>query len=254
MSPLEYCRPKSLSEAVALVRHGRPLAGGTKVTPRRREIRAVVDLQDLDLDGLEFEKDDLLVGATVKLQTLVAAGDRIPMALAEACRREAGLNLRNMATLAGTIVSADGRSPIVTTLLALGTRGLLEPGDEDLSLDDLLDRRGEGLAGQLIVSFSIPWPAHLAYAQVARAPADRPLVCAAVAGPGGKRSHPQYRVALGGFGSRPIVIQVKKGDPEGAAEAARSAYASAGDAWASAEYRSSVAGVLVHRLLKEAVV
>ena len=237
-----------------MVRHGRPLAGGTKVTPGRRAIRALVDLQDLDLDGLEFEEDHILAGATVKLQSLVAAGDRIPAALVEACRQEAGLNLRNMATLAGTIVSADGRSPIVTTLLALGTQGFLEPGGEELSLDDLLDRRGEGLAGRLIVSFRIPRPAHLGYEQVARAPADRPIICAAVARLGGKHSRPEYRVALGGFGPRPITLQAEKGDPERGAEAARSAYASAGDAWASAEYRSSVAGVLVGRLLREAVV
>ncbi len=45
----------------------------------------------------------------------------------------------------------------------------------------------------------------------------------------------------------------REGELESAAEAARLAYADAGDSWASAGYRSAVAGVLVRRLLAEAV-
>ena len=41
------------------------------------------------------------------------------------------------------------------------------------------------------------------------------------------------------------------GDPAAAGRAAAAAYAEAGDVWASAEYRSHVAGVLVRRLASE---
>ena len=55
MKPLEYPRPKSMEEALPLLRHGSPLAGGTWLTPRRARLDRVVDLQDLDLDGMRVE-------------------------------------------------------------------------------------------------------------------------------------------------------------------------------------------------------
>jgi CO/xanthine dehydrogenase FAD-binding subunit len=91
--------------------------------------------------------------------------------------------------------------------------------------------------------------ATLRYEQVARTPADRPIVAAAV----GHTDGTAYRVVLAGFGSRPVrVPRAEKAlaadDPRAAGEAAAEAYAEAGDAWASAEYRSHVAAVLLRRL------
>jgi probable selenate reductase FAD-binding subunit len=259
MTPLDYFRPKSIDEALKLLQRGLPLGGGTALTPRRRQLPAVVDLQGLGLDALECKDNRIIAGAALTLQKLAEAGEPVPAALAEACRREAGLNLRNVATLAGALVTCDGRSPLATVLLAMGAEAVLEPGSEVISLDNLLDRRAEEMSGRLIVSFHIPCPRHLGYEQVGRSPADLPLVCAAVATLPGKGKQAQYRVALGGFGKRPIRLlgaeaaASQEGKLEAAAEAARLAYAGADDAWASAEYRSAVAGVLVRRLLAEAV-
>lgn len=250
MEPLEYHRPKTLAEALALLKRGRPLGGGTDLTPRRLSLTSVVDLQELGLDEVRESDGDLHLGAAVRLQRLVEAGAGVPAALVEACGREATLNLRNMGTLAGTVVSADGRSPLATVLLALDAQVILEPGSEALPLEALLDLREGGLAGRLIVAFDIPAADFVAYEQVARAPADRPLVCAAVARIRGRKG---FRIALGGHGSRPISLQASKANPQAASEAARLAYAGAGDAWASAEYRAGVAGVLVRRLMEQAV-
>ena len=54
MPPLEYSRPGTLAEALALLQHGVPLAGGTALTANRRSLQAVVDLQDLGLDTLDI--------------------------------------------------------------------------------------------------------------------------------------------------------------------------------------------------------
>jgi len=256
MTPLDYFRPKSVDDALKLLPRGLPLGGGTTLTPLRHQVPAVVDLQSLGLDRLECKDDRIVAGATITLQTLAEAGEPVPAVLAEACRREAGLNLRNMATLAGAAVSCDGRSPLTTVLLALRTEAVVEPGSEVISLHNLLDRRAHEMSGRLIVAFRIPCPLHLGYEQVGRSPADLPLACAAVATFPGE--HAQYQVALGGFGKRPILVlgaeaASQEGHLEAAAEAARVAYAEAGDSWASAEYRSAVAGVLVRRLLAEAV-
>jgi len=91
--------------------------------------------------------------------------------------------------------------------------------------------------------------ATLRYEQVARSPADRPIVAAAV----GHSDGTAYRVVLAGFGARPVrVPRAEKAlaadDPRAAGEAAAEAYAHAEDAWAGAEYRSHIAAVLGRRL------
>jgi CO/xanthine dehydrogenase FAD-binding subunit len=98
----------------------------------------------------------------------------------------------------------------------------------------------------LITALHIPLNACLAYEYVARSPADLPIVCAAAARwPSGRA-----RLALGGFGAAPALVLDGPG-VEGAAEAARCAYSTAEDAWASAEYRADVAAVLARRCLQD---
>lgn len=257
MCPFEYHRPKTVAEALELLERGVPLAGGTELTPRRDEIPAVIDLQELGLDYMESRDDIIVIGAAVKLQAMVENEELLPSALREACRFEASLNLRNMATLGGTVMSADGRSPAVTVLLAMDAQVILEPGSEVVSLEELLDQRDRADFRGLITEIKLKQPEILRYEQVSRAPADRPLVCVAVAELSSDGSEKGYRVVLGGIGSSPLrVKQAETSLSEGddistAADAARRAYASADDAWASGEYRAHTAGVLVERLTTE---
>ncbi|HEY47454.1 MAG: hypothetical protein AMJ88_09475 [Anaerolineae bacterium SM23_ 63] len=257
MCPFEYHRPKTVAKALELLDRGVPLAGGTELTPRRDQVPAVIDLQDLGLDTMESRDDVIAIGAAVKLQTMVENEEQLPSTLREACRSEASLNLRNMATLGGTVMSADGRSPVVTVLLAMDAIAILEPGSETLSLEELLDRRDRDDFHGLITEIRLKLPGFLRYEQVSRAPADRPLVCVAMARLPGDGTKKGYRVVLGGFGSSPIRIKkaetyLSEGeDINTAAEAARRAYATAGDVWASDEYRAHSASVLVRRLAME---
>ncbi|HEY43007.1 MAG TPA: hypothetical protein G4O11_03395 [Anaerolineae bacterium] len=259
MCPFEYHRPKTVAEALELLDRGVPLAGGTELTPRRDEVPAVVDLQELGLDYIELRDDIFVIGAAAKLQAMVENEELLPSALREACRLEASLNLRNMATLGGTIMSADGRSPVVTVLLAMEALVVLEPGSEAVSLEELLEQRDQANHRRLITELKLKRPEILRYEQVSRAPTDRPIVCVAVARLPSEGSEKGYRVVLGGLGSTPIRIQkaetslAEEEDINAAAEAARQAYASADDVWASGEYRSHTAGVLVKRLTTEMI-
>jgi CO/xanthine dehydrogenase FAD-binding subunit len=259
VNSFKYYRPKTLSEALELLEQGMPLAGGTVLTPQRRKLSAVIDLRDLGLDHFEIQDDIVMVGAAVKLQAVVEVGDIIPHTLVKTCRQEVGWNLRNMATIGGTLISGDGRSPLLTVLLALETDVLLEPGNETVPLIKLLDMREDPNFRRLIISIAFPNTMDLAYEQVSRSPADQPLVC--VAGsrlPVGSNGF-HLRLALGGFGSKPIRLTEaesfldQSGDIDAAVEASRAAYSIAGDVWASAEYRSQVAGVLAHRILTRLV-
>ena len=163
-------------------------------------------------------------------------------AIYRAVRHETTFNLRQVATVAGTLVAADGRSPFATVMLALDARLTILPDEEAISLGDLLPFRFERLRHRLITKISIPASARLAYEYVARTPADQPIVCASVARwPSGRT-----RLSLGGYGSEPVLV-MDGPEPGGVEIAARAAYSQAGDEWASAEYRAEMAVVLTNR-------
>ncbi len=244
MPALEYHRPRSLAEAVALLGRARPLAGGTALTPDRRRVEAVIDLQELGLDRLERGDETIELGSGCRLQSL-AESDSVPEMLREAARREAGWNLRNAATLGGTIAAGDGRSPLLTGLLALRAEVLIQPESRWGDLDLVLAGRPDSLRGKLMTSVRFRIPVGQGYDQVGRTPADTPIVCVAAAiWAGGSPS-----VALGGLGSAPLRLEAESGVSR-FVQAASLAYGQAEDAWASAAYRSEVAAVLVRRTLE----
>ncbi len=249
---IEYNRPKTLDEALALLARSEPITvpigGGTVLNQPSDESVAVVDLQSLGLDSVETEGQKLKIGANVTLQNLLNVAD-IPPALRDAIKHEAAYNIRNMATVAGTLVATDGRSPFATAMLALNAQLSIEQQSQDavqISLGEFLALREERLQHSLITQVTIPAQAKLAYQYVARSPADLPIVCVAVA----QWQSGRTRVALGGYGKIPLLAL--DGDNSGGAEiAAHSAYSEAGDQWASAEYRADVAETLTKRCLGE---
>ena len=243
-----YFRPQTIDEALTLLSNPnhRPLGGGTVLTQSSEETYAVVDLQSLNLDTLLKSGDTLGIGATVTLQSL-ADYPQIPPSLKTSLLHEAQLNLRNMKTVAGTLVTCDGRSPFVTALLALDARiSVLGTKLDKHGLGNLLPLRQEILKGKLITKIEISLNGKLAFDTVGRSPFDLPIVCVAVAQwPAGRT-----RLAIGGWGNLPSVA-FDGNDSSGLETAARNAAQDAGDEWASAEYRSDVAAVLTKRCLEQ---
>ena len=246
---VEYHRPQKIEDALKLL--GRkdpltvPLGGGTLLNqPSDRQV-AVVDLQSLGLNLIKPGGRTLTLGAAVTLQALLDEPE-LHVALKAAIRHEATYNIRQVATIAGNLVSANGRSPFATAMLALAPELTLQPGDEKILLGDLLPLRNEQLPGRLITEISIPLNVKLAYQYVARTPADLPIVCVALA----QWSSGRTRLALGGYGSSPL-LAMDGPNPQGADIAAQDAYREAGDPWATAQYRSDVAATLTRRCLQE---
>lgn len=246
---LEYHRPKDLQTALALLRRQEivtlPLGGGTVLSQRSSQPFAVVDLQELGLDGIQLKGRHLEVGAAVTLQKLLDSPEIQP-ALRRAIRQEASYNLRQSATLAGALVACSGTSSLATALLALDASLMLEPGAEQLDLGDLLYLRQSRLQGRLITQVNLPQNASLTYHKVSRTPADIPLVCVAAA----RWRSGRTRIALGGFGEAPR-LALDGPDAGGFTEAVSSAYQEAGDHRASAEYRREMAVLLAKRALDE---
>lgn len=245
----EYHRPETIEQALKLLArptpHTLPLGGGTLLNAPSPDQFDVVDLQLLNLDRISKRGNTLVVGATATLQTLLE-NTHIHPSLQQAIRHEASRNLRQVATAAGSLVAANGRSPFATACLALDAALILQPDDEKINYGDLLPLRNEQLYGRLITQISIPLQAKLAYQYVARSPADLPIVAVALAQwPSGR-----CRLVLGGYGDFPLLALDGK-DAGGLVPAAENTFSHAGDEWASAEYRLEIANTLVQRSLKE---
>lgn len=244
---VEYHRPETLEAALKLLRRKqpetRPLGGGTVLSAPGGEPVAVVDLQDLKLNKVSLRGKTLHLGAVATLEALLAA-EEIQPALAKAIRHEATYNLRQVATVAGSLVAGGGRSPFAAAMLALDAQLELQPKDETMGYGDLLALRAAKLRGKLITKVSISTQPAFAYEYVARTPADLPIVCLALAQwPSGRT-----RLAVGGFGAAPV-LALDGRDSSGLAEVLENVLSGATDEWASAEYRVEVGKALLQRIV-----
>ncbi|MBT3336438.1 MAG: hypothetical protein HN855_13960 [Anaerolineae bacterium] len=243
-----YHRPKTLTEALTLIAQPKtyPLGGGIQLSQFSDEAFKVVDLQALALNGISKKGSTLEVGATATLQALLETPD-LPDSLKKAIQHEASLNTRNTATVAGTLVASDGRSPFAVMMMALDAKITLRDTnneEENIQIGDLLPLREEKLQKKLITQISIPTNTKSAYEYVARTPADKAIVCAALT----QWSAGRTRLVLGGWSTSPALAMDGKG-AEGIEAAAKNAAHDATDAWASAEYRQDVAATLAQRCL-----
>lgn len=246
----DYNRPQTLDEALVLLARPDtvPLGGGTLLSHPSPDPVSVVDLQTIHLNQIKKNGHNLEIGATATLQQLLES-ELCPDALKPALKLEAPLNVRNAATVAGTIVACDGRSTFVAALLALDAKlTIVNPKPEIVNLGDFLPLRPRGL----ITSINIPLQAKFAFDYVARTPADKPIVCVALAQwPSGRT-----RLAVSGYGKAPMLamdggphpsLSGKEAEGEGVEAAARNAFHEARDEWASAEYRMDAAATLAKR-------
>jgi len=243
-----YHRPQSLDEALTLLSQPNtlPLGGGTLLSHPARDSVSVVDLQLLGLNHIHTKGNNLEIGATVTLQQLLES-EHCPEALKTAIKLEAPLNIRNSATVAGTLVASDGRSSFACALLAMDA--IIEQAIFDNSkIEYRVSNIGEFLplrTKNLIAKITIPLHAKFAFEYVARTPSDKPIVCVALAQWSGKRT----RLAVGGWGKSPS-LAMDGGEAEGIESAAKNACHEAADEWGSAEYRMDVASTLAKRCME----
>jgi CO/xanthine dehydrogenase FAD-binding subunit len=245
----EYFRPQDLASALELLKRQQPktipLGGGTAISHMGDTELAVVDLQSLPLNHIEVTGNSCAVGATVTLEQLYQCNEVSP-ALKEAIHLEEQANIRNMATIAGSIVSGSGESSLLTCLLALDARLTWQPADEKMAIGDFLPLRKTGSSGKLITQIEWPLQVELRFASVGRTPLDKPLVCLALA----RWASGRMRLTLGGLTPAPI-LALDGTDSGGAEEALNNACSHLSNRWASKAYLSQTSKTLLHRLLGE---
>jgi carbon-monoxide dehydrogenase medium subunit len=279
----DYIAPRSLKETLALLAetpNAQLLAGGQELIARlkTREIapELVVDLRNLaELGGIAPlpEGKGWMLGARATYAEIEHArglADAAP-ALVEAARSVGDAQVRNWATVGGSLASARASGDLAAALLAL---------DATVHLADVRHTRqvpieqffaaehGPSLdAGTLIVGVAIPAPASQsgsAYEKV-RIPSSGFPLCGLAALVVRNRTGvvSQCRLAASGVAAQPVRLRAAEAVLEGHAPTpARIADAAARaaegvecmtDLFASGEYRASLLGTLAERALTRAI-
>ncbi|HHY88193.1 MAG TPA: hypothetical protein GYA06_04645 [Chloroflexi bacterium] len=243
---VEYNRPATMEEALWLLQRTDPktvpLGGGTYLSQAKVGDVAVVDLQALGLDEITMDGMTARIGATAKLQDIYEF-EGLPVVLYKALYQERGANMRRMMTLAGFLVTADGRSPLLAGLHALNARIVFADG-VSTGIDEWLPARQQQRQ-KLITRIEVPVNAGLRLETVSRAPTDRPILTVALA----VWLSGEQRLVLGGWGEN-TRLAYQGAVLEEAIKAAESTLAEASDAWASAEYRKSAASAILRRFMQ----
>jgi carbon-monoxide dehydrogenase medium subunit len=217
------------------------------------DVQAVVDLSALDLSFVRQEPD-LQIGATTKLQVIAdhaTARTYADGVLVKAILDSASRHTREAASLAGSIVSAPGNSPLFTALLALDAhltvRGARGSREDEIALPYWTPQ-----PRSLILRITLPAlppNTRAAYEKIARTPADQPIVCVVARARIDQDQLRDIRLALGGVAEKPIVITQPAGSIDDLAQLALSTITPPNDYFATADYRREMIGVLTKRVL-----
>lgn len=246
---IDYSRPKSIKEALELLARKEPrsipLAGGSVVSKYKGDPVAVIDLQDLGLDKITKEDGATNVGSMVTLDSF----DRYfrNSDIAEAISIQATKNKRSSNTLGGLVCMADGRSTLLTLLLAMDAELIWEPEGKTISLGNWLPLRQGWSDGKIITTIRIP-ETEIKFGSISRSPKDLPIFCCALA----KWNSGRIRVAVGGFGSLPTLV-LDGNTSDDVQTAVKVALQEANDQWASADYRMEAGSKLANRLFTNLV-
>ena len=226
-----YLRPQTVEQAIDMLADPSAiaLAGGTHLLPTSVAPGGpLVDLQELDIDGVENSEDTLAIGAMVRLDEVALHKD-LPDLVRDAASAEMPSTLRTLATVGGTIGARQGTSGLLAALMVHHA----EVDFANSPARQLTSVFAEGPPpGDLMVGVRIDPTGQTTSHAVARTPRDTPIV--AVYG----RSHPGgLTLVCTGVGPYPIIVtagSIATLEPEG-------------DFRGTADYRRHLATVLVER-------
>jgi CO/xanthine dehydrogenase FAD-binding subunit len=212
--------------------------------------QTVVDLTALDLNRITETADTLSIGGQTTLQmiyesvTLAHLVDNL-LLLPSAAHFAAHLGLRNLATLSGTLQSADTSPELHLALLALNAQVIVQGQQQRMiPLADYESSQGELM---LAVTFARPAAARASIARVARSPQDAAIVAAVAL-----VTADTATVAVAGASPKPLTFHAAHSDFQSLPDSILAAANPVADYRGSADYRKTMAGVLAARALAEA--
>lgn len=247
----EYVRAESLEQAWQLnqKRTNRVLGGMVWLKMENIPVGTAIDLSALGLDQIQETPEQFSIGAMVTLRELeqhAGLAAYAQGAFKEALRHIVGVQLRNLATVGGSIYSRFGFSDLLTLLLAMDC-------DVELYKGGILPLReyaqmpyDRDILVRLILHKT---PAKHIYQSVRPTRTDLPVLTCAAA-----RTETGFRFALGARPQRAVLFTFDEGMTSQEMAAAVQAQIQTGSNMrGSAEYRRHLAGVLVRRAAEQLV-
>jgi xanthine dehydrogenase FAD-binding subunit len=284
MRDFEYEAPTSLSQALDLLASGqaaRPLAGGTDLIDHVRTGRLtpdlVVDIKKLpELNTFEFSPEGLRLGAAVPCYRLYG-DERVRTsysAVADAAHIIGGLQIQSRASLGGNVCTSGPAADSIPALIALAAVVVIAgPGGRrrEVPIEEFCTGPGKNVlqAGELVVEFRLPSPAPHSGSHYRRF-IPRNEMDIAVVGVGAAVTLDESgstiasaRIGLGAVAPTPLfaaeasrLLAGRPADEPAIKEAAQAAVGIISpitDMRGTQEFRRHVTGVLVERVLAEAI-
>lgn len=252
MTIREYKRAESLEEAWQLnqKRPNRVLGGMIWLKMENINVGTAIDLSGLGLDTIEETDEGFSIGAMVTLRQLElhpGLAAYTDGAVRESVRHIVGVQLRNLATVGGSIYSRFGFSDVLTMFLALNASVELYKG----GVVPLAEYAQRPYDRDILVRVLVPKEnARFVYQSVRNSQTDFPVLTCAAA----KLADGSIRAAIGGRPGKAVLYTAAPEAGETAEEfAARFAAEVKADIKTEsnlrggAEYRRHLAGVLTKR-------
>lgn len=252
MTIREYKRAESLEEAWRLnqKRPNRVLGGMIWLKMENINVGTAIDLSGLGLDTIEETDEGFSIGAMVTLRQLElhpGLAAYTDGAVRESVRHIVGVQLRNLATVGGSIYSRFGFSDVLTMFLALNASVELYKG----GVVPLAEYAQRPYDRDILVRVLVPKEnARVVYQSVRNSQTDFPVLTCAAA----KLADGSIRTAIGARPGKAVLYTAAPEAGETAEEfAARFAAEVKADIKTesnlrgSAEYRRHLAGVLTKR-------
>ena len=241
----EYKKVQSLEEAYELnqKKSNRIIGGMIWLKMETLNVGTAIDLSGLGLDAVEETETEFRIGAMTTLRTLETHEGLAAYtngAMRESVRHIVGVQLRNLATLGGSLYSRFGFSDVLTMFLALDASVELYKGGI-VPLCEYAERKKDR---DVLVRVIVPKKAgaRFDYRSVRPTRTDLPtLTCASV------REGVGCRFVIGSRPARAMIFTPEAGSAEQMAEQVQREAVLGSNMRGSAAYRRKLVGTLVRR-------
>lgn len=203
----QYCCPVTPAEAYETLQKSRKhaiLAGGIWLGMGHKEIHTLIDIHKLGLNQIQISEDRVQIGAMTTLRQLETDPGLTGLfggAFTQCVQGIGGVQLRNMATIGGSVCARLGFSDVITVLLALDASLELYAG-KSVPLETFLENAG---VKDLLLEVQIPNNGGICACQQTRLNAtDLPVLTVAAA----NSPSSGWRVAVG---ARPGIAKLAYG-------------------------------------------
>jgi len=179
---LDYKKPETIKEAFDLYeKEGSEIIGGGAWLKLGKQTKQLgIDLEKLELNKITKEEEGIHIGAMTTLyqvETSKVLQGLYNGILSEACSKVMGVQVRNIATMGGTVCGKFGFSDIITPLLAMNAK-LHFYKSGMISLEDFLLRKGKVL--DILTEIIIPGSGRGMFSTFKKTAIDFALVNASV--------------------------------------------------------------------------